>query len=155
MKLIVDNMLGRSAKYLRMLGYDTIYPAPEDDAELIKLANTENRIIITRSQQLYRLQYDKTQVVLISSNNFTDNFRRIIDKLNLRLEEAQLFSRCLECNTPVESVDKSSVKEQLPQKVKEHFNNFTRCPYCGKIYWKGGHTRRMIQRARLLFDKDQ
>jgi hypothetical protein len=151
MKFILDNMLGKSAKYLRMLGYDTIYPAPEDDETILKLAQEQNRIIITRSEKLYNKASKEPRIVLVRSNRFVNKFRKIIKKLDIKLNKDRLFSRCLLCNTPVKRVDKSAIKDRLPEKVKNHFDNYRTCPNCSKIYWRGGHTERMLSRVKKLF----
>ena len=151
MKFIVDNMLGKSAKYLRMLGYDTIYPVPDEDEEILKIASNQNRIIITRSKNLFEKQTQHRRVILISTNRFQDNFKEIIKKLGIELDRNKLFSRCLECNNPIQNIAKTKVEDQLPPKVKEHFNKFTICHHCNKIYWKGGHTDRMLKKAKKLF----
>lgn len=151
MKFILDNMLGKSAKYLRMLGYDTIYPPPEDDKATLKLAQEENRIVITRSKKLYNKASKELRIVLVKSNCFGNKFREIIKKLDIKLNKDRLFSRCLLCNTPVEKVEKSAIKDRLPAKVKKHFDNYRNCPDCSKIYWEGGHTERMLNRVKQLF----
>ena len=140
MKFIIDNMLGKSAKYLRMLGYDALYPPPNDQQELINKAVQENRYIITRSSKLYQKASSQTKILLLSSNDFITRFQKISEEFNLQIEGDKIFSRCLQCNSFLQNVKKSKIEDRLPQKVKSNFDNFNWCPTCDKIYWNGGHT---------------
>lgn len=154
MKFIIDNMLGKSAKYLRMLGHDTLYPPPNDQQELISKAVQENRYIITRSSKLYQKASSQTKILSLSSNNFTTRFQKIIEKFNLQIEDDKIFSRCLQCNSPLQNIKKSKIEDRLPQKVKSYFDNFSWCPTCDKIYWKGGHTERMLNKVKSIIKQD-
>ncbi|MCF7884889.1 MAG: Mut7-C RNAse domain-containing protein [Candidatus Marinimicrobia bacterium] len=144
-------MLGKSAKYLRMLGYDTIYPPPDNDNALIKLASRTNRIILTRSADLYNSTPQKDTIILIHANQFSKKFKEIINKTGLQFRPQKLYTRCLLCNNKVKKIKKSEIKEQLPEKVKKHFDVFMFCSHCEKIYWRGGHTKRMISKAKQYF----
>ena len=154
-KFLVDNMLGKSAKYLRMLGYDTRYPVPNNDIKILKIAADENRVIITRSHKLFKKATNQIRIILIESNQFQDNFRTIIKNSPITFSKDQLFQRCLECNTLLQMIDKSSIKDKIPPKVKKYCNKFTHCPNCQKIYWRGGHTERMLKKVRILFQRAQ
>ncbi|HMA62895.1 MAG TPA: Mut7-C RNAse domain-containing protein [bacterium] len=153
MKFIIDKMLGKSAKYLRMLGYDTIYPPPKVQQELINQAVQENRYIITRSSKLYQND-SQAKILLLSSNDFTTRFQKIAEELNIQIDDDKIFSRCLQCNFPLQNINKSKIKARLPQKVKSNFHHFTFCPNCDKIYWRGGHTERMLNKIKLILGKD-
>ena len=50
-----------------------------------------------------------------------------------------MFTRCVECNTPVEKIEKSKVKPKVPPYVYKVQEEFMECPNCDKIYWKGTH----------------
>ena len=140
-KFIADCHLGRVAKYLRILGYDTLYFSHIEDNELIRISNDEGRIILTRDRELSQRKH--ANAFLLKPTDTETQLKTILEHFHLpkKIEER---SRCTVCNTPLESVDKEEVIEQLPEGVKKHFEFFERCPACGRIYWHGDHYRNMV-----------
>ncbi len=143
MKFIADVMLGKLARWLRLLGYNTIYEPKSSLKELIKIANEENRIFLTRSKRIVEENNIKN-FYIVKSEKFKEQLAEVIKNLNLD-PETNLFSRCSICNTEIVEVDKSSIAELIPQKVAESFDEFYKCPNCGKIYWSGSHTVRITK----------
>jgi len=142
MKLLLDGMLGRLAKWLRLLGYDTAYFPNLDDHELVRLARAQGRILLTRDRELTRRR--GLTCLLVKSDELEDQIRQIISELNLETERP--FSRCPVCNTPLQKVERPSVKGHVPPHVfrtKEHFNF---CPECNRIYWRGTHWAKMREK---------
>ncbi len=142
MKFLADNMLGKLAKYLRLMGYDTRFPAPESPADMINLAHRESRTILTRNTHMIA-DHSPEKVLFIKSQQFAEQLKQVINAYDLQLLTGKLFTRCLRCNQVLESVSKQDVEGRLPIKVKKHFQAFKYCPHCDKVYWRGGHTRRM------------
>jgi hypothetical protein len=140
-KFIADCHLGRVAKYLRILGYDTLYFSHIEDNDLIKMANEEGRIILTRDRELSERKH--ANAFLLKPTETQSQLKTILEHFHLskKIEER---SRCIVCNTPLEQVDKEEVIDQLPEGVKKHFEFFERCPGCGRIYWHGDHYRNMV-----------
>ncbi len=131
-------MLGKLAKYLRFLGYDTYYPSGTmSDTEILVLAKSENRIVLTRDKELAR----RSKGLLIESDNYREQLKFVIRKFNLNTE--QLLSRCSVCNTLLIEVPKQSVHGKVPAHVYEHNDKFFMCPKCQRIYWYGTHTERI------------
>ncbi len=131
-------MLGKLAKYLRFMGYDTFYPPSSmSDEEIIRIGREEGRVIITRDRELAHLGNG----VFVESDNYEEQLRFMIKKFNLSTEN--MLSRCSICNTPLVQVPKEKVRDKVPEYVYEHTNEFYLCPNCGKIYWYGTHTERI------------
>ena len=140
MKFIADCHFGRLAKYLRLMGFDSLYFDRIGDDTLLQLAETEERVILTRDREL--AERGKTRCRYIGAQQSIAQLREADALFGLR-ENARPFTRCLLCNTPLKHVDKTAVLSGLPQKVRERFTDFERCPTCGRIYWHGDHYRRM------------
>jgi uncharacterized protein with PIN domain len=140
-KFIADCHLGRVAKYLRLLGYDTLYFTQIGDSKLIKMANEEGRIILTRDRELSERK--NANALLLRPTDTIPQLQTILDHFGLS-KEVRDNARCTVCNTPLERVDKEEVIEQLPEGVKKNFEFFERCPTCHRIYWHGDHYRNMV-----------
>lgn len=141
-KFIADCHLGKLAKYLRLMGLDTLFFPHIEDNKLITIANEEKRIILTRD----RLLSDRKNalVFFLEPTDTKAQLKTLIDYYSLK-EQTALFSRCIVCNTPLQPIDKEKVIERLPEKVKRHFDLFEYCPTCDRIYWQGDHYRHMME----------
>jgi len=141
-KFIADCHLGKLAKYLRIMGYDTLYfPSIEDD-KLIVIANEENRIILTRDRELS--QRKNAPVFFLEPIDTKAQLKTLIDHYQLK-EYPTPFSRCIVCNSPLEVIDKENIIHKLPEKVQKHFDYFEYCSVCDRIYWQGDHYRHMME----------
>ena len=147
MKPLHDWMLGRLAKWLRLLGYDTAYFPSMDDNELVRLARAQGRILLTRDRELTRRR--GLNCLLVEGDELEAQIQQAISKLNLETERP--FSRCPVCNTPLQEVEKPSVKERVPPYVFRTKEHFSLCPECDRIYWQGTHWDKMRQEmARMV-----
>jgi uncharacterized protein with PIN domain len=142
LKFICDDNLGKLAKWLRTLGYDTLFQLTIEDGELVSLALKENRIILSRDSKLCRFKI-KDKYLLIQSEEPLEQLKQVIDHFNLKTEEELLFSRCLVCNQPLQKVEKEKIKERLYPYVYQTQENFVYCSVCDRIYWAGTHVERM------------
>ena len=138
-------MLGKLAKYLRFLGYDTYYPKKgmEDD-ELIRIAREENRIIITRDKELAK----RSDGFYVTSENYLEQLKMVIEKF--KLSDENMLTRCSVCNEPLVPVEKEKIKDKIPPYVYEHNDEFYICPKCGRVYWWGTHTDRIEKTLREI-----
>ncbi len=136
MKFIADDMLGKLAKWLRILGYDTIYLRTQNDYDLIELAQNEGRILLTRDTQLSRNWIVPT--LLIKDETIEEQLKQVIQRFNLEIENA-LFSRCPKCNTLLIEIKKEKIKDKIPEFVHQTYNEFWICPTCNRYYWAGTH----------------
>lgn len=140
MKFIADTMLGRLAKWLRLLGYDTLYLPHVDDPTLARLARAQDRILLTRDVELTRRRGIKH--LLIESEKVEEQVAQVLRAFKLSAREA--FSRCAECNHRLESVSKEAVRGRVPPYVFSTQERFRRCAQCGRVYWRGTHWARMV-----------
>ena len=143
MKFILTKELGRLARWLRILGFDTLYFESDNVATLILEALREDRTIITRKKAKINDLEKKTVVIL--SGNLEEQLKELVEKLNLKIKEEEMFSRCTLCNAALEEVKKESVKQKIPPHVYKTQNNFMQCKICAKIYWQGSHWGKVQQ----------
>ncbi len=141
----VDAMLGKLAKKLRLLGYDTIYSSDIDDDELIRLAKDENRIIISKDVQLVNRAIKKQIVtVLVTKSNEIEQFHQINENLKLgKFIIEGNKSRCPLCNGFLMKIEKKLVQGQIPSGVLQNTDKYWKCEKCKKIYWEGTHIRNL------------
>ena len=133
-KFAVDSMLGRLARYLRILGYDTLYLF--DDNSLIDACLEDRRILITRDKELYnRACKLNISCILIRSNNLKEQLKEVSMRIRLKFNEP----RCPICNNILKTIEKSKVKDRVPEKVFVNNDKFLICDNCNKIYWYGKH----------------
>jgi len=125
-------MLGRLAKWMRLLGFDTLYYRNTNGKTIIYHSRKEGRTILTRSKALAE-KYD--DVMLIASEHLIDQLKQITNVVKIKSP----FSRCPVCNVETEEVEKETVKNGVPAYIFESHNDFKRCPECGRIFWKGTH----------------
>jgi uncharacterized protein with PIN domain len=146
MKFICDDNLGKLAKWLRMLGYDTLFFDPIEDGELVSKALKDNRVVLSRDTQLSRFKMKLGQrLLLIKSDKPLEQLKQVVRHFKLKPDKGLLFSRCLVCNQPLEKVEKENIKERLYPYVYQTQNNFMRCPKCDRIYWPATHVKRMVE----------
>lgn len=154
-RFIVDAMLGKLTKKLRVFGYDSIYSSDTDDNEIINIAKKENRIIITKDSQLARQGIkNKVNVIEIIGNDEIEQFLQINKKVKLgKCVASGKSSRCTACNGELKSIDKNIAKEKVPPRVLEQTNEFWKCKNCQKIYWEGTHIQNLQKFAGMLNDR--
>jgi hypothetical protein len=137
MKFLVDAMLGKLAKWLRILGYDTIYVKSADDTELIRRARLENRILLTRDKLLAKNWI--VQTLFIKSEVVDEQLLQVIKRFRLKWDNS-IFSRCPLCNTQLIEIDTPhEIKDKVPEFVFNTYSEFWKCVTCNKIYWSGTH----------------
>ena len=152
---LVDAMLGKLAKKLRILGFDTVYSSDKEDNELIQIAKNEKRILITKDVQLAK-KCTKNQVETIELTGLDEieQFVQINDKVNLgKLLVKGSVSRCTLCNGVLEIIEKKYVQNSIPDGVLENSEEFWKCKNCKKIYWEGSHITNLQKFLEKLNDK--
>lgn len=138
-RLLADGMLGRLTRWLRLLGYDTIYAPDTDDAELLRRARAEDRVLLTADRALAARPGART--LLIQAQDLPGQLQQVHAELGP--PPGAEFSRCLVCNGRLAQVDKAALAGRLPPYVLARHHVFFRCPDCGRIYWPGTHVERM------------
>ncbi len=154
---IVDTMLGKVARWLRMLGYDTLYYKRIDDWRILKIAEREGRIIITRDRSLCnRALKRKLKCILIEHDTIEERLAFIAYKVGIRLFIDLDRSRCPVCNGELVRVSKDKVIDKVPKRVLEKHEDFWVCRRCGKVYWLGMHWRGIeetLRKSRTILSK--
>jgi uncharacterized protein with PIN domain len=141
-RFLVDQMLGRLAAWLRMLGFDTAYVVDAADSFLVRKANAEQRILVTRDRPLARVR--AARIFAVTRATLPEQLREVVEGLRLPVRRADLFRRCARCNAPVERVDKEAVRARVPPEAYARHAQFTWCRTCDKVYWPGGHYERVL-----------
>jgi len=142
-------MLGKLAKELRMLGYDTLYYRGEDGYPLIKLAREESRVILTRNSKLLPRK-PEDRIVRLMDDKPSLQLRELIQKGYVSLNEEKLYSRCLLCNALLDEISRDEAEGKVPDFIFYQHKEFSRCPQCLRIYWPGSHLNHMIEKVKEL-----
>lgn len=140
-RFAADIHLGKAARRLRLLGFDTVWFTGRDDRELIDIVESEGRILLTRDRRLLmnnRVVYG----CCIRSDQLLDQVRQVVVRYGLE-KLARPFSRSPACNGLLEERRKEMVNALLPEKTRRYYEEFRACPSCGRIYWQGAHARRL------------
>jgi uncharacterized protein with PIN domain/sulfur carrier protein ThiS len=140
---LADAHLGGLARYLRMMGFDTLYENAMPDEEIRRLARGERRVVLSRDRELLKCA-DVGRGAYVRELKPEAQLREVANRFRLA-ERARPFTRCLACNGPLEPVEKSRIADRLPQRVSEIHDSFTRCPACDRVYWRGSHYERMLE----------
>lgn len=148
-RFVADVMLGSLARWLRILGYDVLYDRNIDDRELVELSVAEGRIALTRDRRLVRRKR-LSQYCLIESDDLHQQILEVMSYSGEKIQAERLLSRCIQCNVLLEPVSPSSVAAEIPPYVYRTRTKFSRCPRCRKVYWRGSHRERMMERLRGL-----
>ncbi len=142
-KFIVDDMLGKLAVRLRMLGFDAAYYGDSEDSFLLRQSKEEGRILLTRDSSLVKIR--GANAFFIPGRKLNEQIRQVIQRYNLKVSPQNMFSRCSVCNEPLEEVPKEKVRGKVPPVVYKLFNEFSYCPRDKKFYWKGTHYEKMVE----------
>ncbi|MCJ7575618.1 MAG: Mut7-C RNAse domain-containing protein [Dehalococcoidia bacterium] len=144
-KFVADNNVGKLARWLRLIGYDTLFFEQKDDAQMIKIALGEDRVILTKDAQFTkrRLVANGTlKTIHIEQDDPRLQVQEVVRTLKLD-HHFKPFSLCLECNRVLVARDKEEVKNLVPDRVFETQTQYTQCPACHRIYWPGTHWEAM------------
>src|SRR2546430_11746997 len=147
-RFVGDGHLGKLARHLRMAGFDTLWSNDWDDDRIIRLAAAEKRTILTRDKGLLR-RGEVERGYFVRATESEAQLAEVVRALQLEPLIAP-FTRCRECNVPLEDVAREAVIDRLPEMVRGLYERFKRCPGCERVYWEGTHFARMkriIQRC--------
>lgn len=151
-KFIVDNNVGKLAKWLRMMGYDTLFFRGEDDGEMVKIALSQDRVILTKDTQIMRrrlITSGRVKSILIEDEDTKKQLQQIVGALDLDYQYMP-FSLCLECNQNLVEISKDEVRDLVPPYVFKTQNEYMECPSCHRIYWRGTHWQAMSEQLGKL-----
>ncbi len=140
-RFILDEHLGKLAKYLRLCGFDTLISKEYTDNEIVIISVSEKRIILTRDRQLLKNR-QVTHGCWIRSVHTDEQVIEVFRRFDLK-NIVKPFSRCLECNSLLIEVSKDDIQDRLLPDTRKYYENFRKCPGCDRIYWEGSHFERM------------
>ena len=152
-RFILDVHLGKLAKNLRMLGFDTSYENNYSDKTIVEAAATENRIVLTRDVVLLKNKAIERGYWL-RSQHAGEQLTEVIRRFGLS-HQFRPFERCIACNGHIVAVPKTKVWELLPPKTKLYYDEFFQCTSCKRVYWKGSHYERMLQFIKQVEEQEK
>ncbi len=135
-------MLGTLARWLRLLGYDTVYPEASHDDEIATRVEREERVLLTRDRDL--AARSRLSALYVVSDDLDAQIRQVLTELAPEVGEP--MSRCSVCNGVLTEASRETARQAVPAGVWERHERFWRCPSCGRHYWRGTHWERMRPR---------
>ena len=141
-RFVIDGMLGSLARWLRLLGYDADYDNRRDDAELVRLARAEDRVLLTRDRELAARR--GVQALLIASQTLDEQLAQVTAAFPRAPGSSP--ARCPVCNAVLVPATREELTDRLPAYVLKKHRDFRRCPGCDRVYWPGSHWRNMQAR---------
>jgi uncharacterized protein with PIN domain len=148
-KFFCDAMLGRLARWLRILGYDTAYARDLADARVVAKAGAEGRVLLTRDTRLVARAGIGLHL-LVHANATDDQLREVVAAFGLSIDRARMLRRCVACNGAVEPVPRDEARGLVPPYVYGTQETFARCAACGRFYWPATHRDRILRRLEEL-----
>jgi hypothetical protein len=151
-RFIADNNVGKLARWLRLIGYDTLLFKQKDDARMIKTALSDERVVLTKDTQFMKRRLvtnGQLKAILIKKDAPKNQIQEVVKNLNLDYH-FNPFSFCLECNQTLISRTKEEVHSVVPPHVFETQTQYTECPACHRIYWQGTHWQAMVKKLQDL-----
>ena len=149
MKFILTKELGRLAKWLRILGYDSAFYREDNLSTLVIRALREERVILTRNSRISR--FPGPRIVIIDSDFVSEQIKQVLQKLKLKPKPKEMFSRCTICNAQLNDALRSRIKTKVPKYVYQTQKDFMVCPKCKRVYWQGthwGNVRRYLEKIK-------
>ena len=144
LRFVLDTHLGKLTKYLRMLGFDTLYDNCCSDTELANLSSDgEKRILLTRDVGLLKHKM-VSHGYFIRATQPRQQLVEIMDRFDLK-KLITPFRRCVNCNGLLTPLEKTAALGRVPAQIYEDMNKFVICDTCQQIYWQGSHYDRMMK----------
>jgi hypothetical protein len=139
-KIAADNMLGRLAVWLRLLGLDTVYLAGGP-----KTPRPDRVLLTRRTDRPHQPRLSGwPRVVRLKEDRAADQLREAVSALGLTPADAAPLTRCSRCNAPLAPLDRNAAFGRVPEFVFENQSEFFACPTCGRVYWPGTHQDRIL-----------
>lgn len=154
LRFILDVHLGKLARSLRLLGFDSYYRNDLEDREIVRLSQSQKRIILTRDRGI--LKYNEvTHGYWVRNTDPVKQLTEICSAFDLP-GACQPFTRCMRCNGLLCNLSAEEARGRVPVKVVEDFQEFSNCRDCNRVYWRGSHYEWLLQRVnRIVDDKNK
>jgi uncharacterized protein with PIN domain len=139
-KFLADGMMGKLARWLRMLGQDVIYSVKFNDSELLELAKKEERVLLTKDFELYKRAIIRgLDAYYVEGKSESEHLAEVAKRYNLSLMINMDKSHCPICNTKLTVTPKEQLQREIEKNTFTYYDKFWKCPNCGQIYWQGAH----------------
>ena len=157
MKFLADGMLGKLARWLRILGNDVIYSVEFDDSELLELAKKDERVLLTKDLKLYKRAISRgLDYYYVEGKTEPDRIAEVAKRYSLPLVIDMDKSHCPICNTKLAAASKEQLQNELEKNTFTYYSKFWKCSNCGQIYWQGAHWTQInntLNQARAKLEK--
>ena len=141
-RFIADRNLGTLVKWLRILGYDTLYERGNTDLDFLKKAAAEGRVALTRKRDLV-CRSQSVRFVVVKADRAHEQLAEVLATLAIAPNPVKRMTLCLRCNVSLEAIPKKIAEGLVPVYVYQTHEQFRSCPLCGRIYWPGTHCERV------------
>jgi uncharacterized protein with PIN domain len=156
LEFILDGMLGKLARWLRMMGHDTKYSTAFTDAQLLTVAKTEKRTLLTRDLALYQQAIAKNiDAYYVEGTTEPQHLSELSQRYKIALDIDLAQSRCPKCNGKLTTVPKVEVTEKVEKNTLRYYSEFWCCPDCGSVYWQGAHWTKIRQTLKLAEEQKE
>jgi len=143
-KFLVDSMLGKLARWQRMLGHDVTYNVQLSDNELLEVAKKETRVLLTKDLELYQRAIAKgIDALYLEGKSESERLAEVAKRYSLSLEIDMEKSHCPVCNTKLKATPKELLSGELEKNTFTYYDKFWKCPNCGQVYWQGAHWKQI------------
>jgi uncharacterized protein len=157
LNFILDGMLGKLTRWLRMMGHDAKYSTTLQDNELLAIAKQEKRVLLTRDLALYQQGTTKgVEAFYVEGTTEPERLAEISARFGIAIVIDLEQSRCPKCNTKLATAPKEEIAEKVEKNTLLHYSEFWRCPNCGAVYWQGAHwtkIRETLEEAKTKTEK--
>lgn len=143
-RFVADHMLGSLARWLRMMGYDTVYDRKLDDPSIVQLARAEARFVLTRDKELGK----EPGALLVEQDDLDSQLKAVAERYGVRFRPELI--RCSACNGDLVEIAKEQAREVVPEGALAGNDRFWKCGKCGKVFWKGTHWNGIMERLNRL-----
>ncbi len=152
MTFVADCMLGKLAKWLKILGFDVLFFSKAADRDLVDLSRRENRVLLTRDTGLIEKKAKRPNRLFVRSDDWEDQVVQVLDDLGL-WGDVRPNTRCIECNLPLKTLTRERARNLVTPYVCEHASSFAICPGCNRVFWQGTHYGDMERKIERLLER--
>lgn len=159
MRFLLDGMLGKLSRWLRMLGYETTYTNDVNDSELLTIAKHDSLTLLTSDEELYRTAMARNvDSFYVQGRTEPERLAALAERYGLTLQIDTSASRCPVCGSNIREVQREDVEKSVPPATLKVYRSFWVCtnPKCAKVYWHGSHWRKIeqtLESAKKILDK--
>jgi uncharacterized protein len=152
-RFVADNHLGRLARFLRLLGLDTLHEHDWNDSELVQISTSQQRILLSRDVSLLKHGL-VTHGYYLRSTDPREQVTEVVRRFHLA-QSFTPFTRCMACNGRLIPVTKNKIAHRLSSETSRHVVDFRICSSCDKVYWQGAHHPELVRIVAAARQADQ